>query len=97
MRVAEFQRKIEQIYYERDRARGTAGTFQWFIEEVGELAQALRDGEQAALRNEFADVFAWLATLASISGVDLESAAVEKYGKGCPECGREPCTCREKK
>jgi NTP pyrophosphatase (non-canonical NTP hydrolase) len=34
--------------------------------------------ERANLEEEFADVFAWLATLANISGVDLE-AAVRKY------------------
>ena len=42
---------------------------------------------------EFADVFAWLATLASISGVDLEAAACAKYGAGCPRCGGKPCRC----
>jgi len=97
MHVAEFQRLIERIYYARDKARGTAGTFQWFVEEIGELARAFRDGDEKALRNEFADTFAWLATLASISGVDLESAAVEKYGQGCPKCRRAPCCCSERK
>jgi len=96
MTVGEFQKKIEDIYYARDRARGIGGTFQWFVEEVGELARGLRDGDQERLKNEFADVFAWLSTLASLTGVDLESAALEKYGGGCPKCGAVPCNCRER-
>jgi NTP pyrophosphatase (non-canonical NTP hydrolase) len=94
MTIAEFQRRIEAIYYARDSARGTAGTFMWFAEEVGELARALRRGDRQATQDEFADVFAWLATLASIQKVELEQA-VEKYAAGCPKCKRTPCQCPE--
>ena len=100
MRIAEFQKRIEEIYYERDRARGLAGTHMWFCEEVGELTRALRrnpgDGRKAGkaeLEGEFADVLAWLSTLASIAGVDLEEAAARKYARGCPRCGGVPCRC----
>jgi NTP pyrophosphatase (non-canonical NTP hydrolase) len=96
MQLAEFQRQIERIYFERDRARGVGGTFMWFVEEVGELATALRDRADApALADEFADVLAWLCTLASIAGVEMENA-VEKYVDGCPGCGHTPCDCSEK-
>jgi NTP pyrophosphatase (non-canonical NTP hydrolase) len=90
--IGEFQRHIDAIYYDRDRARGVAGTFQWFTEEVGELAQALRKGNRAALEGEFADVLAWLSTLASLTGVDLERA-IGKYARGCPRCAAAPCNC----
>jgi NTP pyrophosphatase (non-canonical NTP hydrolase) len=93
MQIAEFQRLIERIYHERDSARGLAGTHMWFCEEVGELTRALRRGEHAALEGEFADVLAWLATLASIAGVDLEAAARRKYAAGCPRCHATPCAC----
>ena len=96
MRISEFQKLIEDIYFERDRARGRDGTFVWFVEEVGELAKALarpRDDGGKNLREEFADVLAWLSTLASIAGVDLEAAAAEKYARGCPKCGALPCAC----
>lgn len=93
--VAAFQRLIEEIYGAKDGARGTAGTFMWLAEEVGELSRALRRGNRAELEAEFADVFAWLATLASMHGVDLEAAARAKYGDGCPRCRRAPCTCAE--
>lgn len=90
--IREFQRLIERIYYDRDAARGVEGSFRWFVEEVGELARALRQRDPARLREEFSDALAWLATLASISGVELE-AAVDRYAHGCPKCGRAPCEC----
>ena len=93
MRITEFQEKIEAIYLERDRARGLAGTHMWFCEEVGELTRALRRGKKDELEGEFADVLAWLATLASIAGIDLEKAAAGKYAKGCPRCAGTPCRC----
>jgi NTP pyrophosphatase (non-canonical NTP hydrolase) len=42
---------------------------------------------------EFADVLAWLSTLATLLKVDLEEAALAKYGKGCPRCDTLPCAC----
>ena len=88
--VRELQRRIEAIYGERDRARGVERTFVWFAEEVGELARAILGRDERNLREEFADVLAWLSTLASMLGVDLEEAA-GKYGAGCPRCAATPC------
>ena len=93
MHIAEFQKRIEDIYYERDSARGLAGTHMWFCEEVGELTRALRRGQRDELEGEFADVLAWLSTLASIAGIDLEEAARKKYESGCPRCEKTPCGC----
>ena len=90
--LAAFQNLIRERYYPTDSARGIPGTFMWFIEEVGELATALHDTKSATeksdlaittaaranLHEEFADVLAWLCTLANIADVDL-SKAVEKY------------------
>ncbi|MGQ0613719.1 MAG: MazG nucleotide pyrophosphohydrolase domain-containing protein [Planctomycetaceae bacterium] len=87
-----FQERIERIYLERDRARGWERTFAWFIEEVGELARALHRGNDEALEEELIDVAAWLVTLASLRGVDLERAA-RKYAAGCPRCRSTPCAC----
>ncbi|MBL8863898.1 MAG: nucleotide pyrophosphohydrolase [Planctomycetes bacterium] len=93
MQIAEFQRLIEAIYGERDRARGLSGTHMWFGEEVGELTRALRRNRREELEGEFADVLAWLTTLASMSGIDLEQAARRKYAAGCPRCRATPCAC----
>ena len=96
MTLAEFQRRIDALYGAKDRGRGLEGTFMWFTEEVGELSRGLRRGVKGApLEEEFADVLAWLATLASIAGVDLETAALAKYGAGCPRCRATPCRCPE--
>ena len=78
MDISAFQQLIEQRYGPRDRERGTAATFMWFIEEVGELATALSGNDHANQEEEFADVLAWMCTLANINGVDLEKAC-EKY------------------
>lgn len=94
--LGEFQRMIEAIYFEKDRARGLHATYMWFAEEVGELTRALRRRDDPAnLSEEFADVLAWLSTLASIAGIDLEAAALQKYRRGCPYCHSTPCACSE--
>jgi NTP pyrophosphatase (non-canonical NTP hydrolase) len=93
MQISEFQKLIENIYYERDAARGLAGTHMWFCEEVGELTRALRRDTREELEGEFADVLAWLSTLASIAGIDLAAAAAKKYAEGCPRCSSTPCAC----
>jgi NTP pyrophosphatase (non-canonical NTP hydrolase) len=84
MRLADFQQLIRDRYHATDSARGVPGTFLWFSEEIGELAEALGhrergDGDDANLREEFADVLAWLTTLANVCEVDLEQAVTEKY------------------
>jgi NTP pyrophosphatase (non-canonical NTP hydrolase) len=84
VRICEFQALIRERYHATDDARGVPGTFLWFSEEVGELAKALArrergDGDDANLREEFADVLAWMTTLANICEVDLEAAINEKY------------------
>lgn len=85
--VAEIQKLIFDRYYPTDSARGPAGTFLLFMEEVGELATALHENrpgksptpdQQANLKEEFADVLAWLMTLANIMHVDMADA-LTKY------------------
>lgn len=96
MRISEFQQAIEQTYGAKDRKRGMEATFLWFAEEVGELARALNGRtSRENLELEFADTLAWLSTLASIAGVDLETVAANRYGKGCPRCHALPCKCEE--
>ena len=94
MTIQNFQKQIETIYYTRDAARGVPLTFTWFVEEVGELAKEIRKQphDMARLREEFADVFAWLVTLASLLGISLEDAA-QIYANGCPKCNDTPCSC----
>jgi NTP pyrophosphatase (non-canonical NTP hydrolase) len=91
--LADFQRLIREMYYEKDIARGVDGTFMWLMEEVGELASGLRKGDRENLMEEFADVLAWLATIANVAEIDLSEAVRRKYGAGCPGCGQFVCVC----
>ena len=91
--LGQFQERIQATFGAKDRRRGVEGTFMWFMEEVGELSAALRSGTDAERAAEFADVVAWLATLANIAGVDLDAAVQAKYGQGCPGCRQIPCVC----
>ena len=94
MTLSELQQLIRDTFGAKDSRRGAAGTFMWFMEEVGELAEALRGNRpKEHTAKEFADVLAWLATLANIAGVDLDEAVRAKYGSGCPECHQLPCAC----
>jgi NTP pyrophosphatase (non-canonical NTP hydrolase) len=90
--LAELQSRIETLYGARDRARGVDGTFRWWVEEVGEVAKALRGGDPAALEHELGDALAWLASVANLVGVDL-TKAVGRYTGDCPRCGATPCAC----
>ncbi len=112
--IKQFQGLVRKMYFEKDAARGIAGTFMWLAEEVGELSTALRETEYLAnrignasapelraqydaskqnLAEEFADVIAWLATIANVAEVDLSTAVFEKYGAGCPGCSNFICDC----
>ena len=106
--LASFQQLIARMYLEKDQARGIPATFLWLTEEIGELASALREtspeqqaevGEdefarrRANLAAEFADVLAWLATIANVAEIDLAAAIADKYGSGCPGCRQLVCVC----
>lgn len=92
MRLKDWQRHIRRIYHRRDSKRGIAGNFLWLVEEIGELSRAIRWGTKKEKEEEFADCLAWLASVANLSGVDLERA-IGKYRKGCPACRATPCAC----
>ena len=96
MTIDDLQALIEKMYSAKDRERGTAATFLWLAEEIGELATALREGTHAEKCGEFADVIAWLVTLANINEVNLTEALHAKYGTGCPGCGNLVCSCASK-
>lgn len=91
--IGDLQRHIHQMYYDKDVARGVEGTFMWLMEEVGELSSALRSDDRENLAEEFADVIAWLTTIANVVDIDLNAALVAKYGHGCPGCKRLVCEC----
>ena len=91
--LRDFQHLIREMYFEKDAARGVDGTFMWLMEEIGELAAALREEDRENTIEEFADVLAWLTTIANVAGIDLTEAVQKKYGSGCPGCGHFVCDC----
>jgi len=93
MHVQDFQNMMRQIYFHRDSERGATGTYKWLVDEVKELEEAIRTQDPKAMVDEFADVLAWLASLANVVDIDLEKAATSKYNGKCPKCHKSPCQC----
>ncbi|MBP1357132.1 MAG: nucleotide pyrophosphohydrolase [Sulfolobus sp.] len=79
MEVRELQKKMQEMYYEKDKARGLFLTFTWFVEEVGELAEALLSDNNEAIEEELADVIAWAISIANLRQIDIETALKKKY------------------
>ena len=94
MQINDFQEMMRRLYFHRDSERGVKGTYDWLVEEVEELREALEEGNKEATEKEFADVIAWLASLANVTGINLEKAALEKYNNKCPKCRQSPCHCK---
>jgi NTP pyrophosphatase (non-canonical NTP hydrolase) len=93
MHIHEFQEMMRRLYFHRDSDRGVKGTYEWLVDELGELGEALKENDKEAAEKEFADVLAWLASLANVTRIDLERAAVNKYSDKCPKCQQSPCQC----
>ncbi len=93
MNIREFQNMMRRIYFDRDSKRGAIETFDWLVEEVEELGEALGEKNTKVMEDEFADVLAWLASLSNVVNIDLEKAAIAKYSDRCPKCGQTPCKC----
>jgi len=93
MQIREFQEMMKRLYFKRDSERGIDGTFNWLVDEVAELGEELKGTDREATEKEFADVIAWLASLANIMDIDLEKAALNKYNSKCPKCQGSPCKC----
>lgn len=93
MEIRSFQEMMKTIYFKPDSERGIKGTFDWLVDEVRELGEALEEKDKEATEKEFADVIAWLAALANIVNVDLEKSALNKYPHKCPKCQKSPCEC----
>ena len=92
MEIRALQDHIQAAFGTRDRARGADGTFRRLVEEVGEVAKALRAEDPAALALELADVVAWTVSLAVMYGIDLD-VALHRYDRGCPRCRAPVCRC----
>lgn len=77
-------RKMEQLKFSPN-SEPSAITNEEQSEELAKL--------ESNLREEFADVLAWLITIANIVDVDVSEAVTQKYGAGCPGCKKFVCDC----
>ena len=93
MHIHEFQNLMRRLYFHRDSERGATGTYEWLTDEVEELGDALKANDKKGMEEEFADVIAWLASLANVLNIDLEKESLTKYDNRCPKCRRAPCRC----
>lgn len=96
MDLKAFQQHIAATYGDKDSARGIEGTFMYLMEEIGELAEALREPDTHDLDGEFADCLAWLTSLAHLADVDLSTVTTAKYHAVCQRCEQSPCICESK-
>ena len=94
MQINEFQKMVRTLYYERDSKRGIKRTVEWLNDEVKELKEAIEKDDLMSTGKEFADVLAWLASLANILNIDLEKVTLSKYNNICPKCKLAPCDCK---
>jgi len=93
MQIKEVQGLMYSIYFHKDLKRGEEGTLSRLLDELGELEESLKTGDRRNMEAEFADVLAWLFSLANLVNVDLERASSEKYRGTCPKCAQRPCMC----
>ncbi len=84
---------MKRVYFHRDSKREAEGTYDWLVDEVKELGEDLKNEDKESLEDEFADVLAWLASIANVLNIDLQKAALTKYNNRCPKCGQARCIC----
>jgi NTP pyrophosphatase (non-canonical NTP hydrolase) len=99
MEISDFQHLMSQLYFENDQKRGIHRTSLWLVEEMGELVRELKKPSQNfdlnAISEEMADIYAWVASIANILGINLEHALQKKYPGNCIKCSSNPCQCRK--
>ena len=94
--LTEVQDMMKTLYFERDQKRGEPKTYNWLKDELEELGEALNENNKELLEAEFADVIAWLASLANLKNINLEKTFLTKYPNSCPKCKSSPCVCPPK-
>jgi NTP pyrophosphatase (non-canonical NTP hydrolase) len=97
MKISDFQNLIKEIYFQSDSKRGIKNTFIWLVEEIGELANLLKEQRlsKEKISQELADVIAWSISIANLLEIDIQKAIKEKYPNKCIKCGKKPCECKK--
>ena len=90
-----FQNLMKELYYDRDNRRGIDKCLLWLQSEQGELIDAYMKGNLTSMKEEVADIVAWLCSVCNLLGIDLEETIWEKYPNKCPKCMSNPCSCEK--
>ncbi|TXT56714.1 MAG: hypothetical protein BAJATHORv1_20307 [Candidatus Thorarchaeota archaeon] len=95
MKIKDAQEIMRRIYLDRDRRRGMDRTLLRTFQEMGELSEAIQKGKDIKeIKEEIADVFAWVCSIANLIDVDITQAFFEKYPNACSRCHKTPCSCQ---
>ena len=97
MKISDFQNLIKELYFHQDSKRGIKDTFIWLVEEIGELANLLKEKklDNEKISQELADIIAWTISIANLLEIDIENALKEKYPNKCKKCNKNPCECNK--
>ena len=57
-------------------------------QDLGNLAEQIREGDNKKMRRYVGSLFAWICALCSESGLDIEKTTWNKYPGRCPHCGK---------
>jgi NTP pyrophosphatase (non-canonical NTP hydrolase) len=94
---------IDKVYGATNRERGIQFALGRLYEEICEAIDTqFLDTNDTSLQlnevrhrmaHEFADIFAWIFTIALLLEVDIEPILEERYNKTCHRCKSRPCNC----
>ena len=91
--LPEWQLMFHNIYGRVNRIAGREKCWLHVNEELGEISRAFRLGQKKPLRDEIADVFAWLVAFCNHMKIDIEEAVLNEYPTKCNVCDRDKCCC----
>lgn len=84
---------MKDLYYDKDKERGTEKTFLRLVEEIGELSEAILLKNKEKITEEIIDVIAWTLSIANLVGINVNEVFFNKYTNSCPKCKNNPCSC----
>ncbi|MBO8182147.1 MAG: nucleotide pyrophosphohydrolase [Archaeoglobus sp.] len=84
MELKEIRRRMREKYLETDKKSGALFLLAVLVEEVGELAEAVRKEEKQNIAEELTDVLFMVLSVANFFEVDIEERLIEKYIKKDP-------------
>ena len=91
--LAKWQRLFERIYGNVNKVAGREKIWLHLLEEIGDVSKAQRRKRMKTIKEELADVFAWLCSLSNLLGIDLDEIVSKTYPGKCDVCKKTTCIC----